>query len=149
VNRILRPGLVLLSLLCVTACEQEDAAFALPQERLQPAPGCELARGCVVHTDEVRIDVRSGSVPRALQPFVLQLRQSGLKGVDDVTVAFLMRGMDMGESRYRLLRDGTGQWHADITLPICVSGRSDWVAAFELVLPDRRLQFDVPFVLIK
>jgi hypothetical protein len=57
--------------------------------------------------------------------------------------------MDMGANRYRLIAEASAGWHADITLPICMSGRTDWLADFELVVADRRLQMQVPFVLEK
>lgn len=64
-------------------------------------------------------------------------------------MAFSMPDMDMGANRYRLIAEASAGWHADITLPICMSGRTDWLADFELVVADRRLQMQVPFVLEK
>jgi hypothetical protein len=60
-----------------------------------------------------------------------------------------MQGMDMGSNRYQLLADGMGGWDGVITLPICSSGRTDWLADFDFLLADRRLQLQVPFVLQK
>jgi hypothetical protein len=44
-----------------------------------------------------------------------------------VTAEFIMEGMDMGQNRYRLERQGE-QWQAQVTLPACASGQRDWVA---------------------
>ena len=61
-----------------------------------------------------------------------------------------MKGMDMGWNRYRLNKDAAGYWNAEVTLPVCVSGRSDWVADFDAVAEGRRrVQWQVPFVLDK
>jgi hypothetical protein len=95
----------------------------------------------------VAVRVVFGAEPRALQPFPIQVQLEGHQRADSVTAAFSMQGMDMGPNRYRLSADASGGWNADITLPICTSGRTDWVADFELVVTDRRLQIQVPFVL--
>jgi hypothetical protein len=60
-----------------------------------------------------------------------------------------MQGMNMGPNRYRFIPGPSGGWSADITLPICTSGRTDWLAQFELTVAGQRLQFEVPFVLHK
>jgi hypothetical protein len=57
--------------------------------------------------------------------------------------------MDMGLNRYRMLGDASSGWRAEVTLPICMSGRSDWIAEFELVSAGRRVLLRVPFVLEK
>ncbi|MEN8763094.1 MAG: hypothetical protein ABF290_11730 [Thiogranum sp.] len=95
------------------------------------------------------VTVSFGAEPRALQPFPIHLQLAGQQQADAVTVAFSMQDMDMGSNRYRLLADASAGWNADITLPICMSGRTDWVADFELVVADRRLLMQVPFVLEK
>jgi hypothetical protein len=95
------------------------------------------------------VTVTFGAEPRALQPFPIHIQLEGHQQADAVTLAFSMQGMDMGSNRYRLIADAPGGWSADITLPICTSGRTDWVADFELVVVDRRVQIQVPFVLEK
>jgi hypothetical protein len=92
------------------------------------------------------VTVAFGAEPRALQPFPIHIQLAGHQQADAVTVAFSMPDMDMGTNRYRMVADASAGWNADITLPICTSGRSDWVADFELVVTDRRLQIQVPFV---
>jgi hypothetical protein len=87
--------------------------------------------------------------PRALQPFPIHIQLDGPQSAVAVTVDFSMQGMNMGSNRYHLMADASAGWNADIILPICTSGRTDWVADFELVVADRRLQIQVPFVLQK
>ena len=95
------------------------------------------------------ITVIFGAEPRALQPFPIHIQLDADQQADAVTVAFSMQDMDMGTNRYRLIADASAGWNADITLPICMSGRSDWVADVELVVADRRMLIQVPFVLEK
>jgi hypothetical protein len=68
---------------------------------------------------------------RTMQPAAVSLRWEGA-AVESVTVSFTMVGMDMGDNRYRLLPDGQGGWNGQAVLPVCVKGRSDWVAEVTL-----------------
>jgi hypothetical protein len=138
----------LLCLLSLAGCEQQTPSVSAV-EHLTPMADCELANGCTVLAAEARIEVRFVNPPRALQPFGIELQLQGAENVETATVTFVMRGMDMGSGRYRLLPGAAGRWYADATLPVCVSGRSDWMAEFELSLPALRLQFALPFVLSK
>jgi hypothetical protein len=141
-------GWFFLSLLLLSACDR-SAQNGLPVTELSVTPGCEVQQGCQAGDSSLSVSVQFGDTPRALQPFPLGLQFSGDEPVEQVTVSFSMQGMDMGLNRYRLTGDKMSGWKADITLPICVSGRSDWIAEFELVTDQRRLQFSLPFVLQK
>jgi len=145
------PGRVYL-LVCVlvfcVSCDK-DAESRLQVSRLTPSQPCDVRQGCRATDESVAVTVTFGAEPRALQPFPIHIQLDGHQQADSVTVAFSMQDMDMGSNRYRLIAEASAGWNADITLPICTSGRTDWVADFELVLADRRLQIQVPFVLQK
>ena len=53
-------------------------------------------------------------------------------------VEFAMAGMDMGSARFPLRQVGDGRWQADIMLPVCVTGRQDWLML--LTIGDEHLQ---------
>ena len=55
-------------------------------------------------------------------------------------VEFAMAGMDMGSARFPLRDQGHGRWQADIMLPVCVTGRQDWLLLLDL--HGKRLQVD-------
>lgn len=67
--------------------------------------------------------IRFSSIPQPLRPFQLQILHTGAKSV---TVEMNMADMPMGLNRYHLLAQGD-LWFADMALPACVQGRSDWV----------------------
>ncbi len=138
-----------LCLLCLLAGCDPATDSQLPVTRLTLSQPCELRQGCRASDASVAVTVTFGAEARALQPFPVLVQIDNDQPADSVSVAFSMRGMDMGSNRYRLLADSTGGWNGDITLPICNSGRTDWVADFDLVVADRRLQVQVPFVLEK
>ncbi len=90
-----------------------------------------------------------GPEVRALTPFPVDVEIQRGASVASMTVSFGMQGMDMGLNRYGLIKSGEDLWHASVTLPICMSGRSDWIADFELLTKQRRYRLQVPFVLQK
>jgi hypothetical protein len=53
-----------------------------------------------------------------------------------------MEGMDMGFNLYTLRADNQGVYRANVTLPICVTGRRDWA----LILDVDKTRLNVPFV---
>ena len=135
--------------LCLlVSCEQPpDSSLAV--SRLVLSQPCDIRQGCRAEGASLVAIVTFEAEPRALQPFPIRIQLGGEQRVDAVTAAFSMQGMDMGLNRYRLIPDSSDGWSADVTLPICASGRTDWLAQFELAVAGQRVQFEVPFVLHK
>ena len=67
--------------------------------------------------------------PVVLKPFAMDVSMTGAQSIH---ASFAMDGMEMGLNRYRLLQKPDGRWHGDITLPVCVQGRSDWIARMDV-----------------
>lgn len=121
----------------------------LPVSVLSVPAECDPEQGCPGSAAGLSLQVRFETPAQALQPFPVSARIVSDEPVETVMVTFSMRGMDMGLNRYRLESDAQGVWQGRVTLPICVSGRSDWIAAFELTTATRRYRAQVPFVLRK
>jgi len=86
-----------------------------------PAVPCaDLVAGCRAGNVVVRTDQH----PSGLVPFTLMVTAPGAK---EVVAEFVMPGMEMGLNRYRLQGLGEGRFSARVILPVCVSGRRDWV----------------------
>jgi hypothetical protein len=137
-----------LCVLSMAGCDSSQQAER-PVTSLTVASVCDIQRGCEVADAALSILVRFATPPRALKPFSIELRAAGKERIETVMLTFLMKGMDMGLNRYRMLGDARSGWRAEVILPICVSGRSDWLAEFELVTSSRRILLRVPFVLQK
>jgi hypothetical protein len=135
-------------LAALTACDNSSPVEP-PATSLAPVEPCALQPGCRADAAGLSIRVQSGAPPRALTAFPVSAHTSGTAVVEAVTVTFIMEGMAMGLNRYRMLGDGAGGWRAEVVLPICVSGRGDWTAEFELSGAGRRAVLKVPFVLEK
>jgi len=83
-----------------------------------------------------------------MQPFRVELEVTGLPPaiVTEVVVSFAMAGMDMGLNRYRLDPGSEpGRWRGQVTLPICSSGRTDWLAQISATTRVGRLEAAIPF----
>lgn len=78
-----------------------------------------------------------------LKPFKMRVTLQGLRQeeIDKIIVDFKMLGMDMGINRYILspVKDEEGNivYQGEGILPVCVSGRVDWVANTEVMTADK------------
>lgn len=131
------------------ACDLQPEQASLPVTQLDMEAGCDVLAGCRITSPDIDVEVAFETVPRALQPFPVAVKPGGSKDIVAVNIGFSMPGMTMGLNRYALVNVAGDKWRGEVTLPICVSGRTDWVAGIEILMPDRRVVFEVPFVLDK
>lgn len=99
----------------MTACEQKtEITLNCP----------DLTSGCTIDN----LSVSTNHPPKILKPFELriQLPDGGADG-GEVYASFAMSGMEMGLNRYKLIKKAENLWVAEVTLPVCVRGRADWV----------------------
>lgn len=123
-------GLVALVLLFGTGRE------TAPPQRVSCA---DLQAGCALRLDGRPATVGFAGQPRVLAPFEVWVR---LEGARVVQARFDMADMDMGFNLYTLRPDADGVFRARVTLPVCVSGRRDWVMTLDI--DGHRVE--VPFV---
>lgn len=102
-----------LVILSVAACERS----------VDQVTACRLERGCSVNLDGQIISVRSDVAPQAARAFALQVEAAQ---AEEISAQFEMRGMSMATPNYVLRRRGS-RFEANVILPMCVSGRSDWI----------------------
>lgn len=89
----------------------------------------DMAAGCAAKTaaGDIRFGVQ-GPV-KVLKPFGVWAEAPGAHRVE---AHFSMEGMDMGFNLYTLRADDHGVFRATVTLPVCVSGRRDWVMTLDI-----------------
>lgn len=115
---------------------------------MQVAVGCDSAqRACAAFGEDLEFELRLGPPVRPMETFEIRLRglRDTLAADAQITVEFQMRGMDMGLNRYRLERAADGDWHGRAILPVCTTGRSDWLARVEVAQRGRRWATEMPF----
>ena len=110
-----------------------------PNIPVTPCPS--LVQGCTIELGAEKVSVKTNTTPVPLKPFTLSISASSARTVN---VVLQMQGMDMGLNRYRLLRAPNGEWLATITLPVCVSGRRDWLMMVEVDGKRQALAFQTP-----
>lgn len=110
--------------------------------RALPVVCATLATGCAVQVDgrEIRFGIRG--TPKPLAPFVVWVTASGAPPVTKAEARFTMEGMDMGFNIYTLRPDAQAVLRANVTLPICVTGRRDWNMTLEI----DKTRLIIPFV---
>lgn len=139
----MRPGawvrralpLVLLFLIATVLWQtrERQPAVAVRVNCTTPASGCSST----LDGSEIRVGI--DGVPRPLKPFDVWVRAEHASRVE---ARFTMEGMDMGFNLYTLRRDASGIFRARVTLPVCVTGRRDWL----MTLTIDGKQLAVPFV---
>jgi len=131
--------LLLLFLMLPAGCSRPEApVHALPEAR-----DCDAARrACTISGEGLRVRLRLESGAKAMQPFTVAV---AVAGAEAVNVRFEMPGMDMGRQVHRLQRAGADRWEGRVVLPVCLSGRSDWVAEVEIVTQRGRHIARFPF----
>lgn len=98
-----------------------------------------LASGCSVQVGGREISLGMIGAPKSLAPFQIWVKAAG---VGKAEARFIMEGMDMGFNLYTLRADSQGVFRVTVTLPICVTGRRDWV----MILDVDKTRLSVPFV---
>lgn len=99
----------------------------------------DLAAGCSTRMHGQAVSVGVQGELKVLQPFQVWVRAAD---AHKVQATFTMEGMDMGFNLYTLHADKNGVFRGRVTLPVCVSGRRDWLMTLDI---DGRL-LAVPFV---
>lgn len=139
--------LALAAALSAVSCNK--GGDATPAAPLQLSPACDVKVGCVAAAGDFSLQFSLGPDLRVLAPFPVRVEVQGDQRVDSITATFAMRGMDMGMNRYQLISDGANRWLGNVTLPVCTSGRSDWIAVLQVVTEGRSFAVEVPFAIDK
>jgi hypothetical protein len=77
---------------------------------------------------------------RTMQDLHVRVQVAGAPAAE-VSVAFAMPGMHMGENRATLAASGGGRFEGKAVLVRCASGRKDWIAVVTAGSPARTARF--------
>lgn len=114
-----------------------------PPRSLTVAPDCApTGEVCTARADGIHLGFQFAGPVRGLQPVAVELVTTA--DAVDVVVDFSMAGMDMGRNRYRLLQ-ANGVWRGTVTLPVCSTSRTDWLATVQVATGEQRWQAVFPF----
>lgn len=92
-----------------------------------------------------KFTVRFKESPQVMKPLHLALASIGAEHIQNAHANFAMKGMEMGLNRYQLVKTGPDEWQAEVTLPVCVQGRSNWEMLIEMQTEGGTQRFLMPF----
>lgn len=124
-KRVLPPLLLVVVLVAIAV-----AGYWLKRPAEAQAVACaDPLAGCVFTHRGADVTLRFTVRPVPLEAFEIQARAPG---VTRLSAEFQMVGMDMGFNRYDLRPTSDGAFATKVTLPVCVSGRRDWILFLDL-----------------
>ena len=117
--------------------------FAKPELASISVLSCvDITQSCGNQVFTVQFD----EAPQVMTPLHLNVHLNRAAAVKNIHVDFAMQDMEMGLNRYRLIQSNqSGDWQAEVTLPICVQGRSDWNMLLEIEAGKKIQRFKLPF----
>lgn len=86
-------------------------------------------QGCQFQLNRQKVLVSFINSPSGLHPFTLRVI---MPHAQSIFATFSMRDMAMGDNRYRLLHESGNLWQAHVILPVCVTGRHDWLLTLDI-----------------
>lgn len=124
-KRVLAPLLLVAALVAIAV-----AGWWLKRPAEAVAISCaDLLAGCAFSHRGTTASVRFSETPAPLEAFGLSV---SAPGAARISAEFQMVGMDMGFNRYDLRPAAGGAFSSKVTLPVCVSGRRDWVLTLDV-----------------
>lgn len=121
-------GILLIALVVVVGYKLSPILLPKADVTVQPEAACNLNQQtcAAVLPGGGRVEVSSSVHPVPLvKPFEVQVAVSGL-APSRVEVDFAGVDMNMGLNRPQLQDRGNGRFVAEVTLPVCITGRMDW-----------------------
>jgi hypothetical protein len=135
-------GIILLGLVLLAFIFWKHAS-PVASEKAESIACTDITQSC----GNAEFSVQFKEAPQVMKPFHLELNGEHIQNVRirEIHASFAMKGMEMGFNRYQLIKVGQAEWKAEVTLPVCVQGRSDWEILLELDTEKGKQRFVVPF----
>lgn len=101
----------------------------------------DIAQSC----GNAQFSMRFKEPPQVMKPLHLELVFLDGQSIQNVHAGFAMQGMEMGFNRYQMTKTADAKWVAEVTLPVCVQGRSDWEMTLIVEGAEQQSRYLVPF----
>ena len=109
------------------------------------------SKECVVELNELKVKVLFDNNIYYLKPFYISVTNENLDNLkfESIYVDFKMNNMNMGVNRFLLKRDNKSIWKGKALLPICVTGRADWLSEIEILTTKNKYIISIPILVKK
>jgi hypothetical protein len=101
----------------------------------------DIAQSC----GNAQFSVHFKESPQVMKPLHLELVFLDGLSIQNVHAGFAMQDMEMGFNRYQLIKTADAKWVAEVILPVCLQGRSDWEMTLMIEDTEQQSRFLVPF----
>lgn len=121
-------GMLLITLVVVVGYKLSPMLLPKADVTVQPNPSCNLQReACAVDLPSGgHVELSSGVLPIPMvKPFEIRVATSDFVP-SRVEVDFAGVDMNMGLNRPELVLRSPGQYAAEVSLPVCITGLMDW-----------------------
>jgi len=111
---------------------------ASPRQSIQLinlSPDCDPSQqACGANLQGLSITLSTSQPVSAMKLFDVKLQANGFsqQTINKASANFVMQGMEMGLSKFNLAEMKKGIWQGQAMLPVCTSGRSDWLVEIKL-----------------
>ena len=116
---------------------RNDIVTVIEKDLIQIEPrNCDVeSKKCIVELNEFKINISFDENIYYLKPFNISVTNENMDDLEleSIQVDFKMKTMDMGVNRFFFKKNEVENaqiWNAKALLPICVTGRADWISEF-------------------
>lgn len=121
---------------------------------------CDIQKTvCTFNTPNLTLEISMDQDIYYLKPFNLSVKRSFTKNsgkdsseIESIFVDFKMTNMNMGVNRFQLtkmnFKNDVYTWKGKALLPVCITGRADWVSELDILMKDSHYRLTFP-ILVK
>jgi hypothetical protein len=145
-HRLLVDLITILSIVLIGVVGYKLSPLLVPKadRTVLPAPNCNLHRGyctVVLGSGKLTLSLTPRPIP-LIKPIQIEVKVDGVE-VRRIDADFAGIGMNMGLNRPQLQPQGNGQFLANTTLPVCITGTMQW--ELTLLVETTTEQILIPF----
>jgi len=105
----------------------------VPEKTTILVSGCDLSKDkCKVVLEKSEHEITIEGEVKALQKFTINIIDND-DMIEQASVELKMKAMDMGKNRFAFVKSGDHGWKTDVVIPVCTTGRRDWLFEFEII----------------
>ena len=107
------------------------------------------SKKCIVEFNKLKLKILFDENIYYLKPFKVSVLNENMDELEleSIQVDFKMKSMDMGVNRFFFKKnevESAHVWNAKVLLPICITGRADWISEFIVTTKSSKYLISLP-----